>query len=165
MKLLLFAKMHSFSFSVPNLYSPKTPSPLLSLLARSLGLEFCPLKSSPRRQWRASDESWRTKSSPPTIPWPPHWRPTHLTRSTVTKKEEFDFELAEVLSCHTHILFSLISLRQTSTSLSSLRSAIDALTSSLCKTRKNLTTPQSVLKTRTIQLKNLITIEDLFTQR
>ncbi|KAF3336814.1 conserved oligomeric Golgi complex subunit 5-like isoform X1 [Carex littledalei] len=68
---------------------------------------------------------------------------------------------SEVLSRHPHLLSSLLSLRQASTSLSSLRPAVDSLTSSLQRTRQDLATPRSVLKTRTIQLKNLLATADL----
>ncbi|KAJ4772572.1 Conserved oligomeric Golgi complex subunit 5 [Rhynchospora pubera] len=68
---------------------------------------------------------------------------------------------SEVLSRHPHLLSSLLSLRQASTSLSSLRPSVDSLTSSLQRTRQDLATPRAVLKTRTIQLKNLLATADL----
>ncbi|KAF3337289.1 Conserved oligomeric Golgi complex subunit 5 [Carex littledalei] len=68
---------------------------------------------------------------------------------------------SELLSRHPHLLSSLLSLRQVSTSLSSLQPAVDSLTSSPQRTRQDLATPRSMLKTRTIQLKNLTATTDL----
>ncbi|KAF3330187.1 Golgi transport complex subunit 5 [Carex littledalei] len=65
---------------------------------------------------------------------------------------------SELLSRHPHLLSSILSLRQVSTSL---QPAVDSLTSSLQRTCQDLATPRSMLKTRTIQLKNLTATSDL----
>ncbi|KAJ3676235.1 hypothetical protein LUZ60_003647 [Juncus effusus] len=68
---------------------------------------------------------------------------------------------SEVLSRHSHLLSSLLSLRHASTSLSSLRPAADSLLTSLQRARQDLATPRSVLKSHTIQLSNLLATADL----